>query len=87
MLEIPVGRGNDPDIDRDFPLSANPPEPLLLQYPDNLALGLLRHVRYFVKEQRPFMGLLQHAHGAARIVRVTVPTFRAEKLYLKPFRA
>ena len=69
LLEIAGRRGNDADIDADLRRAALPLKGLLDQHPQNLVLGLARHIADFVDEQRAAMRLFQRA-GLARMLAV-----------------
>src|SRR3712207_8561002 len=57
-------------------------ETLLLQRADDLALGLQRHVRHLIQQQRAAMRALQHA-GAPRLRHRVGARLHAEQLLLE----
>ena len=64
LLERPVGRRNQPEVDRDRLVAAEPLEAALLEHAQQLGLRDERHVADFVEEQRALVGQLE-ASGLA----------------------
>ena len=62
LLEIAVGRGDDPHIDLDAARAPDPLELPLLQDPQHLGLGLGRHVADLIEEDRAAFRGLESAH-------------------------
>ena len=60
-LEVLVGRGQDPDVDRDRLRAADPLERHLLEHAEQLGLDLEVDVADLVEEERAAVGLLEPA--------------------------
>ena len=60
-LEVLVGRGQDPDVDRDRLRAADPLERHLLEHAQQLGLDLEVDVADLVEEERAAVGLLEPA--------------------------
>ena len=61
LLEVLVGRGDDPDVDLDRARRAEPLDFAFLQHAQHLGLRLGAHVADFVEEDRAAVGLLELA--------------------------
>ena len=60
-FDVARGRGHDPHVDGDLVRAADPLEGLVDQHPQDLVLGLARHVGDFVDEQRAAVRLFERA--------------------------
>src|ERR1700722_6271684 len=56
VVQVGVGRGDDPYIDLDFSASPDTLQDLVLQEPKQLDLQRMRQISYFVQEQRALVG-------------------------------
>src|SRR4030042_6631970 len=61
LLQVPVGGGNDADIDKDHLRAPDSLEFLLLKDAEDLRLGLQAHVRDFIKEDGALVGQVEFA--------------------------
>src|SRR5262249_44890766 len=82
LFEITRRRSDDPRVHLDPHRAAGAQESLLNQYPENLVLGLARHVADFVDEERATVGLLQGPYLAPASVELLSP----EQLDFHPLR-
>ena len=64
LLERPVGRRDQPEVDRDRLVAAEPLEAALLEHAQQLGLRDQRHVADLVEEQRAVVGELEAARLA-----------------------
>src|SRR6185312_208774 len=58
LAQISVGRGHDPDVDRDRPVASERLDRPFLQHAQELDLSGLGQLGHFVEEQRPAVGRL-----------------------------
>ena len=82
-FDVAAGRRNDAHVDLHFLSAADALERLLDQDPQDLVLGLARHVGDLVDEQRAAMRLLESTDFAPSSVRRLL---HAEQLDLHPLR-
>ena len=68
LQRLPVGRGDDADLDRNDLVAADPHDLLRLQGSQQLGLQEEVHLRQFVEEQRSLVGKFEQADfaGAGR---------------------
>ena len=68
LLQVHIGRADEPDIHRDSLASAHPHYAAALDYPQQLGLQMQRNVADFIQEQRPAIGLFKLAY----VIRVRI---------------
>jgi len=85
VTQIAVRRGDDAHIDFHIGGAADPAEGLILEKPEDLALGLDRHIGDFVEQQGAAVGAFEGAHPGGG-VRTLGPGFTAEQLAFHPIR-
>jgi hypothetical protein len=66
LAQVAVGRGQDPDVDLDRAIAADPLDLALLEHPQQLRLERDVELADLVEEDRAALGLLEAAEGADR---------------------
>ena len=61
LVDVPVGRGHEPDVERDQLLAAEPAHLALLEHAEQVDLGLGGHLADLVEEQRAALRHLEPA--------------------------
>ena len=63
LAKVAVARGDDADIDVDFPVAAEPSDAFVLDRLEHLGLQAKRETGEFVEKQRAVLGRLEEAHA------------------------
>ena len=73
QLEVPVRRRNDPDIHRNFPRAAHPPDFPVFNRGQYFGLHRRGEAGQFIQKQGPSVGRLEQSHAGCARVRERAP--------------